>query len=184
MPAPAVTAAQCCVDLAFIAPCTGQVRLPAPLLRRTALFLVQVQSWEQCLQECGLLADTYPHFLPVMPLGWERDLRVGVPGRTAAAVAATQLLASVRPPAARFDHSEVVLSRHGLFLTSVPAPCCVQDSYQPAQVGPGLWIVPVWSQPPDPGAVNIRLEPGVPGWAGLLLWWWLHGGSFACLAAC
>lgn len=42
-----------------------------------------------------------------------------------------------------------------------------QDSYQPAQVGEGLWIVPVWSQPPDPTAVNIRLEPGArgcPGW--------------------
>ncbi len=48
-------------------------------------------------------------------------------------------------------------------------PCAVQDSYQPAQVGEGLWIVPVWSQPPDPAAVNIRLEPGA------------HGGCRGCL---
>lgn len=39
-------------------------------------------------------------------------------------------------------------------------PCCSQDSYQPAEVGEGLWIVPVWSQPPNPAATNIVLEPG------------------------
>ncbi|PRW20360.1 ribosomal L11 methyltransferase isoform B [Chlorella sorokiniana] len=37
----------------------------------------------------------------------------------------------------------------------------IKDSYQPAQVGEGLWIVPVWSQPPDQAATNIRLEPGL-----------------------
>ena len=47
-----------------------------------------------------------------------------------------------------------------------PPPCPsrspLQDSYQPAQVGDGLWIVPVWSAaPPDPAATNIRLEPGL-----------------------
>lgn len=25
--------------------------------------------------------------------------------------------------------------------------------------------MPVWSQAPDPAAVNIRLEPGVQGWS-------------------
>ena len=35
-----------------------------------------VQSWEQSVQECGLLVPGYPHFLPVMPLGWEQGLRV------------------------------------------------------------------------------------------------------------
>ena len=37
---------------------------------------------------------------------------------------------------------------------------CLQDSYQPAQVADGLWIVPVWSEPIDPSATNILLEPG------------------------
>lgn len=44
-----------------------------------------------------------------------------------------------------------------------PAPC-LQDSYQPSQVADGLWIVPVWSSPPDPAATNILLEPGVGSW--------------------
>ncbi|KAI7836968.1 hypothetical protein COHA_009152 [Chlorella ohadii] len=77
---------------------------------RTQDWEQSIKSWEQSVQECGLLVPSYPHFLPVMPLGWEQGLR---------------------------------------------------DSYQPAQVGEGLWIVPVWSQPPDPAAVNIRLEPGL-----------------------
>lgn len=36
----------------------------------------------------------------------------------------------------------------------------LQDSYQPSQVAGGLWIVPVWSEPPEPAATNILLEPG------------------------
>ncbi|KAL4853519.1 Ribosomal protein L11 methyltransferase [Chlorella vulgaris] len=41
----------------------------------------------------------------------------------------------------------------------------IRDSYQPAQVGEGLWIVPIWSQAPDPAATNIILEPGACGLA-------------------
>jgi ribosomal protein L11 methylase PrmA len=35
-----------------------------------------------------------------------------------------------------------------------------QDSYQPARIADGLWIVPAWSEPADPAATNILLEPG------------------------
>jgi ribosomal protein L11 methyltransferase len=35
------------------------------------------------------------------------------------------------------------------------------DTYQPMQFGRRLWIVPTTHQPPDPGAVNIRLDPGL-----------------------
>ncbi|KAL4431501.1 hypothetical protein ABPG75_006757 [Micractinium tetrahymenae] len=37
----------------------------------------------------------------------------------------------------------------------------IKDSYQPSQVAEGLWIVPVWSEPADPAATNILLEPGL-----------------------
>lgn len=37
----------------------------------------------------------------------------------------------------------------------------IKDSYQPSQVAGGLWIVPVWSEPPEPAATNILLEPGL-----------------------
>jgi ribosomal protein L11 methyltransferase len=37
----------------------------------------------------------------------------------------------------------------------------IRDSYQPAQIAEGLWIIPSWCQPEDPSAVNITLEPGI-----------------------
>ena len=37
----------------------------------------------------------------------------------------------------------------------------IRDSYQPAQIDEGLWIIPSWCQPEDPSAVNITLEPGI-----------------------
>lgn len=45
-----------------------------------------------------------------------------------------------------------------------------QDSYQPAQVGEGLWIVPIWCEPPDAAATNIILEPGGLGGGGCCGW--------------
>lgn len=35
------------------------------------------------------------------------------------------------------------------------------DSYQPMPMGQRLWICPSWLQPPDPGAVNLVLDPGM-----------------------
>ena len=37
----------------------------------------------------------------------------------------------------------------------------IRDSYQPAQIEQGLWIIPSWCQPEDQSAVNIMLEPGI-----------------------
>jgi ribosomal protein L11 methyltransferase len=33
--------------------------------------------------------------------------------------------------------------------------------YQPLKLGRNLWVVPSWCQPPEPGAVNIILDPGL-----------------------
>ncbi len=35
-----------------------------------------------------------------------------------------------------------------------------QSQFDPIPAAPGLWIVPTWHQPPDPQALNIRLDPG------------------------
>lgn len=35
------------------------------------------------------------------------------------------------------------------------------DDFQPMRFGRRLWIVPSWQQPPDPDAVNIKLDPGL-----------------------
>jgi len=36
-----------------------------------------------------------------------------------------------------------------------------KQHFQPIQCAPGLWIVPSWSQPPDPEAIIIQLDPGL-----------------------
>jgi ribosomal protein L11 methyltransferase len=35
-----------------------------------------------------------------------------------------------------------------------------QKQFEPMRAGDRLWIVPTWHQPPDPGAINIVLDPG------------------------
>ncbi|MDE1981361.1 MAG: 50S ribosomal protein L11 methyltransferase [Betaproteobacteria bacterium] len=35
-----------------------------------------------------------------------------------------------------------------------------QRQFDPIPAAPGLWIVPTWHEPPDPSALNIRLDPG------------------------
>lgn len=36
-----------------------------------------------------------------------------------------------------------------------------QAQFQPTKVSDRLWIVPSWHEPPNPQAINIRLDPGV-----------------------
>jgi len=35
------------------------------------------------------------------------------------------------------------------------------DDFQPMQFGEHLWICPSWQEPPDPGAFNLMLDPGL-----------------------
>ncbi|HEY4999972.1 MAG TPA: 50S ribosomal protein L11 methyltransferase, partial [Usitatibacter sp.] len=35
-----------------------------------------------------------------------------------------------------------------------------QRQFDPIRAGERLWIVPTWHEPPDPGAINIVLDPG------------------------
>ena len=36
-----------------------------------------------------------------------------------------------------------------------------QSQFEPLRVSPRLWIVPSWCEPPDPCAINLRLDPGL-----------------------
>jgi ribosomal protein L11 methyltransferase len=36
-----------------------------------------------------------------------------------------------------------------------------QAQFTPLHIGDRLWIVPTWHEPPEPQAINIRLDPGV-----------------------
>jgi ribosomal protein L11 methyltransferase len=51
-----------------------------------------------------------------------------------------------------------------------------QAQFPPTRVGEALWIVPSWHEPPDPTAINIRLDPGVAFGTGT------HPTTRLCLA--
>lgn len=49
------------------------------------------------------------------------------------------------------------------------------DNFQPIQCGDRLWIVPSWLKPPQPDAVNLKLDPGLAFGTGT------HPTTFLCL---
>lgn len=49
------------------------------------------------------------------------------------------------------------------------------ESYHPIQCGARLWICPSWREPPEPGAVNLLLDPGLAFGSGT------HQTTFLCL---
>jgi ribosomal protein L11 methyltransferase len=51
-----------------------------------------------------------------------------------------------------------------------------QSQFPPTRIGQRLWVVPSWHQPPDPAAINIRLDPGVAFGTGT------HPTTRLCLA--
>lgn len=51
-----------------------------------------------------------------------------------------------------------------------------QAQFPPTRIGRRLWIVPSWHAPPDPAAINIRLDPGVAFGTGA------HPTTRLCLA--
>lgn len=50
------------------------------------------------------------------------------------------------------------------------------DDFTPLQMGERLWIVPSWHEPPEPGAVNLHLDPGLAFGTGT------HPTTALCLA--
>jgi ribosomal protein L11 methyltransferase len=49
------------------------------------------------------------------------------------------------------------------------------DDFAPIRCGDRLWICPSWQSPPDPGAVNLVLDPGLAFGSGT------HATTFLCL---
>lgn len=49
--------------------------------------------------------------------------------------------------------------------------------YQPLQITPQVWICPSWLTPPDPGAINVMLDPGLAFGTGT------HPTTAMCVAA-
>ena len=110
-------------------------------------------SLEDADAECGSEQPVYAEAVDSTPTVWPRNrLRVLLGPHQAAdqvlSVAARRLQ---REPAA------VVAVRR------IAAQDWVRSSreqFAPLQIG-RLWVVPTWADPPDPSAVNLRLDPGM-----------------------
>ncbi len=79
-----------------------------------------------------------------------------------------------RLSAALPSHLAGDLQRHGL--EDRDWEQAYRQHFQPLQCAPGFWIVPSWYQPPEPQAINIRLDPGLAFGTGG------HATTFLCLA--
>ncbi len=49
-------------------------------------------------------------------------------------------------------------------------------NYHPMQCGDNFWICPSWTEPPDPDAINLRLDPGLAFGTGT------HPTTFLCVS--
>jgi ribosomal protein L11 methyltransferase len=71
------------------------------------------------------------------------------------------------------DGASILAAASAAILQPAPAITSVRDvgaadwvrvtqaQFPPMQLDDLLWIVPTWHEPPDPAAINIRLDPGV-----------------------
>ena len=87
------------------------------------------------------------------PRGWRRSriaALVAENADAAALVAAACAQAGIAPPPHRTDR----VAEQDWVRAS-------RDQFAPIRISPRLWIVPSWHEPPDPGAINLLLDPGL-----------------------
>ena len=72
------------------------------------------------------------------------------------------------------DQMTASLRRHGL--QDQDWEQAYKQHFKPIQCAPDLWIVPSWSEPPDPAATVIELDPGLAFGTGS------HPTTALCLA--
>ncbi len=87
------------------------------------------------------------------PRGWRRSRVAALVAEGAdaqALVAAACARAGIEPPPHRTDR----VAEQDWVRAS-------RDQFAPIRISPRLWIVPSWHEPPDPGAINLLLDPGL-----------------------
>ena len=87
------------------------------------------------------------------PRGWRRSriaALVAENADAAALVATACAQAGIVPPPHRTDR----VAEQDWVRAS-------RDQFTPIRISPRLWIVPSWHEPPDPGAINLLLDPGL-----------------------
>ena len=93
----------------------------------------------------------------------------GEPGSPAAAVWSESLLrvladaehADALVAAAAAATNTSLLIEHRAAIEDIDWVRATQAQFAPIQIGPRLWIVPSWHEPPEQDAVVVRLDPGL-----------------------
>ena len=124
-------------------------------------------AWSDALMHAGALsvdlADPQAHSVDESPIYGEPDMEF-------------QSAWPVTRITAMFDH-DVDLDHAGAEASAVigaPLPAherleihdqdwvrATQAQFEPIRIVEGLWVVPSWSEPIDPAALNLRLDPGL-----------------------
>ncbi len=94
-----------------------------------------------------------PGFEPARP-GWRRNRLIFM---VDAAADAQALLATAAAAIGRAAPAIVATREFG----DADWVRRTQAQFAPTRISARLWIVPTWHEPPDPNAINIRLDPGV-----------------------
>lgn len=118
-------------------------------------------------------ADEQPLYgepgMPIVHHAWRRSrlvILVDAGTDPAQLLAAASLDTATEPPAV--EAIRAVADADWVRLT--------QAQFPPTRIGTRLWIVPTWHEPPEPHAINLRLDPGVAFGTGT------HPTTRLCLA--
>jgi ribosomal protein L11 methyltransferase len=127
----------------------------------------QAEDLSDALMECGALSVTIEELRT--PGDTEQEL-FGEPGQPHQDLWNQCQLDVLLPPDA--DEAEIVAAALNAVEMDAHTPwqsdilgdedwvTLTQRQFDPIPVAPKLWIVPSWHQPPEPDALNIRLDPG------------------------
>lgn len=125
----------------------------------------EAESLSEALMACGALSSAIEQ-----NLSQEGDERFGEPGMPPPALWTHCLVDALLPTEANV-HALMAEACALAGLEECPAyqsdlladqdwVRLTQSQFDPIPVTPGLWIVPTWHTPPEPDALNVRLDPG------------------------
>jgi ribosomal protein L11 methyltransferase len=135
------------------------------------------ESWSDALEECGAISVSLEDAgdepllacaLEETPLWSQMWVTALFPSETKSADVLAQLAQILRLPAKPEYEAEILADQDW--------ERAWMDRFQPMHFGGDLWVVPSWLAAPQPGAVNIVLDPGLAFGTGT------HATTALCLA--
>jgi len=127
----------------------------------------EAEAWSDALLEAGALSvdvsDPFAGTARESPIYGEPG---STPGETWAISRVVALLAEGADARAVVDDAARVTALPAPAFETYPVPDedwvrNTQRQFGPLEIAPHFFVVPSWSEPPEPGALNLRLDPGL-----------------------